>query len=497
VPGKPVVIRPEPNAAPIFDLKDGFSGMEIAASYVRVIGLEIGQRAASPRGYCVVVTRPVAGLDLMDLHLHHCSTGIRLSQTGSSAVDVSLQDIVITDQDRYGIHCSPGPCDNVSMRRIKLERIGSEATRTNAAAMIFDTTSTRVTLEDSEVAEITGDGIVLRGTDATVNNTVIRNVANVPISFAKGGSLLNTEIRSSGQGVVLRGGSLYRVRGNFIEGVSQSGRGYPLQVAYDAENADRIGTLYLAANRIASADGNVGLPAVTGGVSAPLLTVMQSNTFYFQKPEDGVELPNDFFASSTAFGSATGTGLLNLGGNISVAAAPYGSDLQSPISSGGRLGLEAFAPPNIVFPGALIKGSGAAVYLFGADGKRHAFPNEATYRSWYGVGGQSDFSGVVVIADEAMSQIALGKNVTYRPGLRLVKVTTDPKVYAVASGVELRWVKTEAVAKTLFGANWAKQVDDIPDTFFVNYQVSDPIETEADYSPSHERESVVNPAELY
>ncbi len=128
-------------------------------------------------------------------------------------------------------------------------------------------------------------------------------------------------------------------------------------------------------------------------------------------------------------------------------------------------------------PGTLIKGSGQAVYYLSQNGKRLVFPTENTYKTWY-----SDFSGVRTIDDVQMSAISLGGNVTYRPGVKLVKITTDPKVYAVAANGTLRHVTTEAIATSLYGLDWAKKVDDVPDAFFTNYKTGTPIASASDYN---------------
>lgn len=131
--------------------------------------------------------------------------------------------------------------------------------------------------------------------------------------------------------------------------------------------------------------------------------------------------------------------------------------------------------------GDLIKGSSSAVYFFGANGKRYVFPTDKTYFSWY-----ADFSGVHTISDAELASYPLGGNVTYRPGVRLVKITTDPRVYAVAHGGVLRWIQSEAIAASLYGSTWARNVDDIPDTFFINYTMGTAIASATDYSPSTE-----------
>ncbi|MFA5184411.1 MAG: M23 family metallopeptidase [Patescibacteria group bacterium] len=118
-------------------------------------------------------------------------------------------------------------------------------------------------------------------------------------------------------------------------------------------------------------------------------------------------------------------------------------------------------------PGSLIRIPAlSSVYYCGSDGKRYVFPNAQTYATWY-----KDFSTVQTITPEDMGKIPLGGNVTYRPGIKLVKITTDPRVYAVDRNGTLRLMITPAIAAKYYGANWAKQVEDVPDTFFTNYQI--------------------------
>lgn len=129
--------------------------------------------------------------------------------------------------------------------------------------------------------------------------------------------------------------------------------------------------------------------------------------------------------------------------------------------------------------GDLIKASGQAVYYYNTDGKRLVFPNEKTYFSWY-----SDFSNIKTISDAELAAITIGGNVTNRPGKYLVKITTDPKVYAVDTDSSLRWITSEAIAITLYGSDWAKKVQDIPDAFFVDYALGKSITNAADFNPS-------------
>jgi hypothetical protein len=131
------------------------------------------------------------------------------------------------------------------------------------------------------------------------------------------------------------------------------------------------------------------------------------------------------------------------------------------------------APTTVLFcvPGLLIRTpTNQSVYYCGSDGKRYVFPNANTYATWY-----KDFSTVQTIAPEDMAKIQLGGNVTYRPGVRLVKIQTDPKVYAVDRDGTLRWLPSEALAVKYYGSSWPKSLDDIPDVFFINYKVGDTV----------------------
>jgi hypothetical protein len=119
--------------------------------------------------------------------------------------------------------------------------------------------------------------------------------------------------------------------------------------------------------------------------------------------------------------------------------------------------------------GALIKLSESdTLYYCGADSKRYYFPNDKIFFTWY-----DDFDEVEIISASTMAEIPLGGNVTYRPGSKMIKIQTDPKVYAVEKGGTLRHVISEEIAEELYGQNWKEQIDDIPDSFFVNYRIGE------------------------
>ena len=117
-----------------------------------------------------------------------------------------------------------------------------------------------------------------------------------------------------------------------------------------------------------------------------------------------------------------------------------------------------------------------AVYFWGADGKRHAFPNEKVYFSWY-----RDFTGIKTVDAAAMAGLTLGRNATYRPGSRLVKIPSVPEVYAVDAGAELRAIVSESAAAAVFGADWNSQIDDLSEVFFLDYRIGADIAGVANY----------------
>lgn len=131
--------------------------------------------------------------------------------------------------------------------------------------------------------------------------------------------------------------------------------------------------------------------------------------------------------------------------------------------------------------GSLIKSAADRAVYYLVDGKRYAFPNEKVYFSWY-----ADFSNVITVSAAELAGYPLVGNVTYRPGLMLVKIQTDPKTYAVSRYGVLRWVTTEQLAASLYGSTWNKKVHDISDAFFTNYQIGQPITVATDYQAAVE-----------
>lgn len=143
--------------------------------------------------------------------------------------------------------------------------------------------------------------------------------------------------------------------------------------------------------------------------------------------------------------------------------------------SSGYDPLTPYLPPK----DSLIKGSIPTVYYYASNGVRYVFPNEKTYKSWF-----TGYADIITVANKVLYDIPLKGNITYRPGVKMVKIQTNPKVYAVENGGTLRWIKTEELAQELYGESWNQLIDDVPDAFFVNYQEGEPVEDKIEYVPT-------------
>jgi len=131
--------------------------------------------------------------------------------------------------------------------------------------------------------------------------------------------------------------------------------------------------------------------------------------------------------------------------------------------------------------GDLIKSNDlSTVYYLGDDNgtlKRYVFPNQKTFDTWY-----DDFSTVKTVSRKKLESYPLsGVNITYRPGVKMLKITTDPKVYAVDRDGTLRWIKSQAIADGIYGLNWEAEIHDLPDSFLTSYNFGEDITSDEEY----------------
>jgi hypothetical protein len=122
--------------------------------------------------------------------------------------------------------------------------------------------------------------------------------------------------------------------------------------------------------------------------------------------------------------------------------------------------------------GRLVKSaSGKMIYLAASDGKRYAFASENIFKGWY-----ADFLSVETVPMATLIAMPLSGNVLYPPNYRLVRSTSSSRVYAVSDKGVLHWIRNGQVLKTVYGSDWNRKLDTIPDTMFADYTVGQPID---------------------
>lgn len=129
----------------------------------------------------------------------------------------------------------------------------------------------------------------------------------------------------------------------------------------------------------------------------------------------------------------------------------------------------AVEPVSTVRPGQLIRGNSyPTIYLVTDDLKRHPFWDATSYFTW-----TDSWDRAVWVTDATLSTLPMSYPMLPKPGVVLVKIASDPKVYAVGPGdgttYQLRWVPTEAVAIALYGSAWSDYVIDLEPTTLARY----------------------------
>lgn len=98
------------------------------------------------------------------------------------------------------------------------------------------------------------------------------------------------------------------------------------------------------------------------------------------------------------------------------------------------------------------------------DGKRHGFVNAEVFHTWY-----ADFSKVKTISVSELEAIELGTPMPVKENTKLIKFPLNPKTYAVTSYATIQHIPDEETAIALFGANWASNIIELPEIYFLFY----------------------------
>ncbi|MCE9585905.1 fibronectin type III domain-containing protein [Candidatus Uhrbacteria bacterium] len=100
----------------------------------------------------------------------------------------------------------------------------------------------------------------------------------------------------------------------------------------------------------------------------------------------------------------------------------------------------------------LFKSPTSDVYFMGGDGKRHAFPSQAVFDSWFPNG-----ADITIVPRYQLADIPLGENVTFRPGT-LVRIIDGVRYYVVDFGKRLRFIASDILLPFIFGNTWQASV---------------------------------------
>ncbi len=104
------------------------------------------------------------------------------------------------------------------------------------------------------------------------------------------------------------------------------------------------------------------------------------------------------------------------------------------------------------------------------ENTRRAFINATTYFTYF-----DTFNKVDSVSPETLSQRTLSGLVLPKPGVVLVKIQSDPRVYALENNPQdvyspvLREIASESIAQAMYGQSWADYVIDIEPTFFTKF----------------------------
>jgi hypothetical protein len=114
------------------------------------------------------------------------------------------------------------------------------------------------------------------------------------------------------------------------------------------------------------------------------------------------------------------------------------------------------------------------------DGARYTVPIGINFTSWYGEDACPSCAGVMEIESPMNASIPLGGNVTLKPGSKILTIASDTNMWVVDSCATARAV-TPGVAQDIYGTDWADRLVIMPDVFFVDYLIGEPVDSALDY----------------
>jgi len=168
-------------------------------------------------------------------------------------------------------------------------------------------------------------------------------------------------------------------------------------------------------------------------------------------------------AKEEGLGSTDGTETDSEGRNIAPGSGEYGS---SPLDGSEE-------EISVVLAGQFVRAYGfPSIYYVDSGLGRRVFWDTNAFFTW-----ADSWNNVVWVTDATLPTMAFGDAMLPKPGVVLVKVQSDPRVYVIgedgAGNTILRWVPSEDIAAALFGSDWADYVIDVDATIFSKFGAGD------------------------
>lgn len=126
-----------------------------------------------------------------------------------------------------------------------------------------------------------------------------------------------------------------------------------------------------------------------------------------------------------------------------------------------------------------VKSSTSPVVYMVQEDTLYKFDNEGVFYSWF-----DSFDEVLLVSDSYLDTFTDVQKATYRPGSRIL-IEGSVKVYTVADSGQLHWIIDEAVAESLYGETWNKNIVTVELDDVLDYSFGLSIDSEDDFSEDY------------
>ncbi len=212
---------------------------------------------------------------------------------------ILLEDSLIVDSEYTGVDCTPGPCSDITFRRVEVYGSGLVGESSFGADGIAISRGYPILVEDCNIHDNGGDGIDLNSRDidgyalgvVVRRNRVVRNHQN-GIKLWAGGLIENNLVWGSGNSALWLGtfNSQLEVVNNTIAynmwDQSYSGRNWAVSVGYPEEIVSLPEVELLLVNNIFAFNTGPEIGDPTGLYLGPGVTINEHHNLYYSN-EDG------------------------------------------------------------------------------------------------------------------------------------------------------------------------------------------------------------------